>query len=112
MNLLKEYELEKRKVINLHNTKELHFYCGICEKKCYQDRSSGLTFFKKVILNHNKAIDTKYSRYSKYEENGEVWMKVCFRCKYNNKLLTYCPDCGDYYLKNIKTLKNRCSVVF
>lgn len=134
MDLLKEYEYEKMKVKNNFRLKEklynelddeltvletydnpchtesgLHFYCGICERKCYQDTSSGLSFFKKVLLNHNKTIENKYKKYSRTDKNGNHWMKVCFKCKYNNKILGYCSCCDNYYLKNTNYLKNRCN---
>jgi hypothetical protein len=113
MNLLKEYELEKRKTVKCSNYKkggDMYFFCGICHNKCYQDTSSGLVFYKKVLLNHNRSTNSKYSKYFLYDKNNKMWMKVCFKCKYKNKLLGYCIKCDQYYLRNTETLKNRCSL--
>jgi len=105
MNLLKEFEIEKKLFISNHSNDKLetedgilHFFCGMCYKKCYQDNDSGLNFYKKVYLNNYS--DKKYKKYLRIDSKGKLWMKVCYRCKYNNAKLGHCNICENYYIKN------------
>lgn len=117
MDLLKKFEIEKKiYLFEKHNKAldyidfdksykdgSLYFYCGICEKKCYEDKSSGINFYKKVILN---VYDKTYSKFARIDKDGKMWMKVCNRCKYNNKNIGYCVKCDSYYMRD--KLYERC----
>lgn len=120
MDLLIKFEKEKQKILNSKNVEilelatfdspgrsKLSFFCGMCHRECYEDTSSGISFFKKVYVPLNLITTPKYKKFIR-KENGENWMKICFRCKYNNNLLFYCKKCDKLFLRNSNSLENQC----
>ena len=75
MDILIRFEREKKKFLNkdndsrevvelLNTDKEsISFFCGMCYRKCYQDNSSGLSFFKKVYVPYELSINSKYKNF-------------------------------------------------